>query len=271
MQEILDKLHGALLLLLREFHRICVENDLLYTVTGGTCLGAVRHQGFIPWDDDADVCMPRKAYDEFVALCLNGKLSQGFTLQVRGEKEPNYFDSFVRLRLDHTLCVIPYHEESGWNHLGVFMDIFPYDETNLSDIKKIGQRKKKYLFARRLLVNKLCKRRPSLQSKLLHIVLLPFSLSFLEKKEANAIRTLKGGATTAGYEAYVDLNSPYSLDRAVFPLKLFDDRKLVKFESIEVFVPKQYDAFLTIMFGDYMKLPPEEARVAHLPSRIEIN
>lgn len=270
-QKTLAKLHGVLLRLLNEFHRLCTENDLSYIVTGGTCLGAVRHHGFIPWDDDVDVGMPRKDYDRFIALCLCSKLSEGFTLQVHGEKEPYYSDPFVRLRLDNTLCIIPYHKELGWNHLGVFLDIFPYDETDIADFRKIASLKKKYDFANRLLANKVSKRRPTLASKLLHVALIPFSVAFLERKQVRAIQRFKEDNKKMDFKSYVDLNSAYSLQRAIFPLKLFEDRLLVPFETTEAYIPKEYDAFLTIIYGDYMKVPPKEAQVAHLPNCIKLD
>ena len=269
MEKILEDLHKSLITLLKEFHRICCEQNFSYIVTGGTCLGAIRHQGFIPWDDDADVCLPREDYKLFVDYCLNGGLNKGFTLQVYGKKEPHYSCPFVRLRLDKTLCVIPYHEKAGWKHLGIFIDIFPYDETSTLETNKIEQIKKKYFRNERLITNKLSFQRKTFKSKLLHFALFVVPISFLFKRQESIISLLKriSGGTQ---KAYIDLNTPYSLDRSIFPLPLFSNRILKKFEDIELFVPKDYDAFLTIMYGNYMEIPPVEKRVSHLPDIIKI-
>ncbi len=267
MEDTIDKLHKSLLVLLKEFHRVCYENHLTYVVTGGTCLGAIRHKGFIPWDDDVDVCMPRDEYKRFIDVCNNGALMPGVALQQYGKKEPHYSCPFVRLRLDNTLCVIPYHKQSGWNHLGIFLDIFPYDKLAFSNERMIMAIKNKYLAVQRAIDNKLACKCSSFKSKIFHVLLAPIPVTHLIKKRQAVVRRLE--KRRSGNESYyIDLNTPYTLKRSIFSSSIFSNREIVNFEDTSVFVPKDFDAFLTTMYGDYMKIPPVEKQVAHLPEII---
>lgn len=111
--------------ILKEIHKICTENDLQYYLCGGTLLGAVRHKGFIPWDDDIDIVMPRDDYNKFITLCLNGKLDKQYILQ-NTDTEPEYHLPFTKIRKKHT-----FFDEEGVRklkiHKGIFVDIFPLD------------------------------------------------------------------------------------------------------------------------------------------------
>ena len=87
--EVMTKLRKVEVEILKEIDRICVKNNIRYYLCGGTLLGAVRHKGFIPWDDDIDIIMPREDYNKFIGLCMNGELSDKYMLQ-NTDTEPEY-------------------------------------------------------------------------------------------------------------------------------------------------------------------------------------
>ena len=123
-KEQLEKIHSTEVEILSEIIRVCSENDIPWFTVGGTTLGAVRHNGFIPWDDDIDIGMLREDYDKFLALapsCLKeGYILQHFTVDKR---TPTYF---AKVRKDGTEF-IEYSNHSLPIHHGVFVDIMPYD------------------------------------------------------------------------------------------------------------------------------------------------
>jgi len=100
MEDVLRKLQLTQLEILKVFDRFCREHDLKYSLYAGSLLGAVRHQGFIPWDDDLDVCMPRADYDRFIQ-CWTEKPVEGYVLQNK-ENSRYFVQSFTKLRKDHT-------------------------------------------------------------------------------------------------------------------------------------------------------------------------
>ena len=144
MEFSLKDLQNSILSILIEIKRICEKHNLKYILYGGSCLGAVRHNGFIPWDDDADIAMPRKDYEKFIKLCKEGALESEFYLQDFSEEEPNYYSPWIRIRKNNTLCVIQYHKDDGFRHLGVFVDIFPFDYCSTSNFTNIEKQFKKY-------------------------------------------------------------------------------------------------------------------------------
>ena len=110
--------------ILSEFHRICEAHNLLYILDYGTLLGAVRHKGFIPWDDDIDVSMPRKDYEKFLEVC-EYSLKESFLLQTN-KTDPNYFYPYAKLRISDDRL-----KENLVSHFdmihGPWIDIFPFD------------------------------------------------------------------------------------------------------------------------------------------------
>lgn len=122
--EDLREFHAALLEILVEFDRICRGRGLKYSLAYGTLLGAVRHKGFIPWDDDVDVMMERRQFDEFCRIAPEA-LGGGFFLQSR-ETEEKYPYNLVRIRKNDTAMIYDAWRKSGI-HLGVYIDIYPVD------------------------------------------------------------------------------------------------------------------------------------------------
>lgn len=265
-QIILNRLHEKILTILVEIDRICSEENISYFLDGGTALGAIRHGGFIPWDDDADVGMLRDQYEKFKSCCLNGKLTKGFTFQDYST-DKNYSDGFIRIRLDGTLCVIDYHKERGYKHLGIFVDIFPFDYSYTNDLKLLNQRNIKIKKTNRLILNKLTKFRElsTIKSKFTHTLLLFISRRRLFSRR----KKLENIYNKNNPEYCVSTYTSYKVEKKLFPVTLLRKTVKVPFSSIRLNIVENYDLFLKNIFGNYMLLPPPEKQVAHIPSKID--
>ena len=129
----LRKLQLTMLEMLMLVDKICKENDIQYSLCSGTLLGAVRHKGFIPWDDDLDIRMTRENYDKFLEVW--DKLQpEGYLLQNK-ENSPRFPSSFSKIRKCHT-TFLQFESERGAHHTGIFVDIFPLDRIPRNRIKK---------------------------------------------------------------------------------------------------------------------------------------
>ena len=124
-QETLGKLHKTLLVILKEIDRVARKNKIEYTLEGGTLLGAVRHGGFIPWDDDADVILTRDEYKKFYKACKKDLDKKHFFLQ-EYRTDPEYPWGYSKMRLNNTAIIQEKQEELNF-HKGIFVDIFIYD------------------------------------------------------------------------------------------------------------------------------------------------
>ena len=130
----IDKHQQVLLELLREFDRICVKHCIPYMLFAGTSLGAVRHGGFIPWDDDLDLILLREDYERFLAVAP-GELGQEFFLQKEYSEHWPIF--FSKLRKNGTACMEKFVPKDPEQHQGIYIDIFPAD--NLSDVGLVAR------------------------------------------------------------------------------------------------------------------------------------
>ena len=258
----------SILEILIEIKRICEDNNIRYFLEGGTCLGAIRHNGFIPWDDDADIAMPRQDYEIFKNLCKNNHvLNELYTLQDYDPiLEPHYGEGFIRIRKKNTLCVINYHKEAGYKDLGVFVDIFPYDFINYKTNKQIKKIYKKYNLISKLFKNKVALNHPTFKSKLFSFILCFTSKKYLYKKRESICK--KFNEMNSNY--IISLNSKYKMDKATFPSYIISTLIDHNFEGIAFKIPANYNTMLTIMYGDYMKLPPKELQVGHMPTEIKL-
>ena len=120
----MNQLHKVEREILREFVRICEKHNLTYFLTGGSALGAVRHKGFIPWDDDIDVGMPRDDYERFIGLCAD-ELKEAYYL-LSSETKDTFPYQFCKICKKNTLFIEPYMK-CEFEYTGIFIDIFPYD------------------------------------------------------------------------------------------------------------------------------------------------
>lgn len=261
--EQLDKLHALELEIAKEIRRICQTHHIPYFLTAGTLLGAVRHGGFIPWDDDMDIGMLREDYERFLEACRTD-LGERFFLQT-WDTEPDYPFSFAKIRLNETHFREKF-SESVKMHDGIFVDIFPFD--NVPDDRRAQKRQaRRYFVCKRLLWIKKGMggnmREGPLGQRIrywcfwLFAHLLPYEgiKRYFKQTQVkfNGQETQK--VVTDGSYAY----SKEAIDRG-----WVTHLEPIRFETETFLSYRDREAYLTHFYGDYHKLPPEEKRNRHL-------
>lgn len=253
------------LLIFKDFKKICNDNDLKYYLFFGTEIGAVRHQGFIPWDDDIDVVMFREDYEKFLKIMEENPCEKYTVLDSRYDEE--YFFQFGRLSLNGT------HWCEFWDKyvsfdLGLHVDLFILDKVPDDNIKK-------WVFMRICLI--LCKcyaistikfdegsKAVKLIVNTLHPIFNAIGLTpkFFQKKLPNLFRRYEND--DCKYYADLTMN-----ELQFFEFSDFEPSKEVPFEDTMANIANDQDATLGQIFGDYMTLPPEEDRTWHELSEID--
>ena len=251
--------------ILKCFIKVCDKYNLEYFLVYGTALGAIRHKGFIPWDDDIDVGMPRKDYDEFIKLQDEFKGTPYFIQTFKSD--PCYIYNYAKLRDSSTTFL----ENAFKNHRinqGVFIDIFPVDgmAREVGDREKIGKKNKfiwrqvyfSYLPALRRKVHK----RTFFKDILLNIVAgLFYVFDIAHYRNKRVERFVKKIPLEEAKMAGIMFGFTWRIN--CMDADIFRETIKVPFEDIEVKVPKQYDKYLTNLYHDYMKFPPKEQQVGH--------
>lgn len=241
---------------------ICDENHLRYSLAYGTLLGAVRHKGFIPWDDDIDIMMPREDYEKLCEI-WDKQAPQGYIL----ENENNTEDlpiNHMKVRKDHTTFLQDESERSKKYHKGIFIDIFPGDRRAPGKISQIFQFAD---FALYLLYNR------GYPSKKNGLMSLPERLLLsIPQKYYRPVSRYFGKRSRRWNCNDTEYIFPATISecRVYFPSDIFKQIVSLEFNGNYYSVSKKYDAILQIWYGDYMKLPPEEERIwTHHPLLID--
>lgn len=243
--------------MLQFVHEICEKNNLRYYLCGGSLIGAVRHNGFIPWDDDIDIDMPREDYMRFKNIISVEKKYKLLTY----DSDTKYDLAFGKL-MDTNTVAVEHENDRLSKDWGIYIDIFPIDGLpkynyekyfyillQISNLLTIANRNEERCCESIMSsVNYLVKK---IISKVMGVSRLKRILSQMSQKysfdSSNMVCCVGGG---------------YGM-KEIYPRYYFDKRILADFEGKKYYIPAQYDAFLTQMYGDYMKLPPEEERKAH--------
>lgn len=258
----LDRVHEILLAYLLEVDRICKKHNLKYFLAGGTLLGAIRHHGFIPWDDDADVMMLREDYDKFCEI-VQQELPSNLFFQTR-ETDPDNHQPFSKIRINNTLFATEFTALFPKMHNGIFMDVLAHDKTAKHKWSQKIHLSATMLF-RSLVLNKW--RGTPVKSGGKHpllckgITLLTkiVPLGFAKSAMFWLITLFKNSKSGYLYDSM-----GRNIGRGVFPKEWLDEVVYVDFEGYQLPVPKEYHKYLTWLYGDYMQMiPVSERRTSH--------
>lgn len=252
--------------ILKEFDRVCRLHDIKYVMIGGTMLGAVRHKGFIPWDDDIDVAMLREEYEKFRKVA--GDLNQDICYLQDHLSDPFYRWGYSKVRRTGT-TYIRLGQEHLKNKTGFFIDIFPMDDTPKSLCGEIFQDVFCYV-CRKILWSEVGKVQTKGLKKWWFSLLshIPTERVFkwvhrYEKKSRNdspnRVRSLLFPALGNLY-----VKNPLR-ERLSMPKVWFLERAEYEFEGCRFYGVKDADGFLKYTFDDYMTLPPQDKREQHAP------
>ena len=230
------------------------ENGYTYYVVGGTLLGAVRHNGFIPWDDDVDVALPRPDYERL----LNEFSPGGSKYRLESPEEENSDFLYTYSKFYDTQTTLIERQKTNFKR-GIYIDIFPLDAVgnSLEEAKQFSHSldvRNMFLMARTCAVRKERKWYKNMA------IYFARSIPFINDKKYS-LRLSKDFARK-DYQSnlYVaNLNGAYR-DKEIFEKKIFGKPKKYKFESIMVFGPEHSDEYLTQLYGDWKQLPPVEKR-----------
>ena len=265
----LKKVQQTELGILKDFIKVCDENNLTWFGDAGSGIGALRHKGFIPWDDDIDVVLPRKDFNKMIEV-FKRDYSDKYTI-ANVETMENYPLMTTRLMLKGTKFV----EEPLKNlkcELGIFLDIYPYDNIPDSDEELKKQAKRAWFWSKVLILIHVAF--PVLPYKgfkaklthavtgLIHAGMVVFRIShkWIAGK-CLEIANMYNDKETKRMAFLFDTN-PYwhiMVKEEAFPLQIYD------FEDVKMPLPACEDKKLRKMYGNYMELPPEDKRINHSP------
>lgn len=255
-------LHKIQLDILKEFIYICDNLKLKYYVIGGTALGTIRHEGFIPWDDDIDIGMPRNDYELFLKKAPL-IISKKYFIQTH-ISDPLYPHNFAKIRDENTTFI-----EKSVKHLdishGVYIDIFPLDGVRTSKWIKYKFNIKNKVYSKKIsemfdlsIYGKKLTIKGRLFKVITNILLSRYSYQEVIIKKENLLKKYK----YEDNEIVANFCGAWG-EKEIVPKSYFGDGTNKLFENISVIVPEKYDEYLTRLYGDYMKLPPIEQRVTH--------
>lgn len=248
---------------LKHIISVCEKNGLRYYAYGGTLIGAVRHNGFIPWDDDVDILMPREDYDRFTEIA-SYELPDYLELR-NSDSFPEHAFLFSKVHDTRTTMIGDYERNFPKRFGGVFIDIFPLDGLPNSEHDK-NKTIKRYIKLLNLnnFVRPHLPRNDSLNQKIKLRLRGLFSSLYEYNYFSNKLEVEARKVKFEDSDMVLDISSLSSgCDKYIFSREWFDSTIKLQFEDILISAPVGYDLFLRKMYGDYMLLPPENERDVH--------
>ncbi len=264
--EILEHMHKLHLILADELKRICEKHNIKYFMIAGTLLGAVRHKGFIPWDDDMDFGMLRPDFERFLEVCSKELDTDKFYLQT-DRNDKYYTFNFAKLRLNGTKVLENFSSKVNTNQ-GLYIDIFPIDAVSDNKMKAAVQYKTFWFFRNLLWIK--CgygsnERRKKLSSKLAFVLSKIFTIEQLKRYKYKSISKYIGENSIK----VVTSDGNYGLKKETLKAEWLKQVAEYEFEDRHYPGIADYQSYLTYFYGDYMKLPPVEKRNHH--GRLEVD
>lgn len=238
---------------------VCKENNIKYFILFGTLLGAVRHKGFIPWDDDIDIVMFRLDYDRFIDL-IEKKQHPSFGI-ITHKNNQKYYLPFAKVYSKKTIL---FEHVPRPVKMGVYVDVFPLDYCGNSFDEAASFVGECYKNQRLLNIKNLKFSAKRNFAKNIFLFFLKASLVFTRRRKIVKKMYEKAISMDNVYKKYVSsLCMIVYKEKAIFDSDLFDETIRLEFEGRTYMAPKNYEAILKNLYGDYMKLPPIEKQVSH--------
>jgi len=264
--EDLQKLKETETEILEVVDRYCHRYNIRYSLYAGTALGAVRHKGFIPWDDDIDIAMTREEFNRFCATWRRQPV-QGYTLSCL-QYDDVCSTCHAKIYKDNTLFI----EEGmieGIGHNGIWVDIFPLDK-----VGDANSQKKVFRAATELILLSRANTRSridTINKRIIRQVVALIPKTIRKKRIRSILRWLAWNDKQLSDSDYkqVSLSATYAF-RYRFPKEMTDHTVKIEFEGRDFDIYSKYEEMLTIIYGDYMQLPPESERVCkHDPQKLK--
>lgn len=252
----LSELHEILLDIGKEFHRICTQNSIPYYMIGGTQLGATRHQGFIPWDDDMDFGVPREYFEECIN-CLDKQLPSRYKL-LSIKNSDFVIGMFIKIVDTYTIAEYHYVKKSDEEY-GINIDIFPLDKTN----------NRTSMFSKNWWIYRL---RDIDAYRLFYLEDLPFARRTLSRTIKFLLRPLKKDCINNIIIKYLIENDGQYVanhgglykDKEIIHESVFGEPTLYPFEDTYFYGVNNPERYLTSLYGNWRRMPPENKRHTHL-------
>lgn len=264
-EDTLQHIKDVELMILKDFAKICEDNNIDYYLIYGTQIGAIRHQGFIPWDDDVDVILFREDYEKFLKVMEDNPHDKYTIFDSRYNKE--YFFQFGRMSLNGTYWAEYWDEQVSFK-LGIHIDLFILDNLPNNKFKRKLFIQRCYFVARLYSISVL---KFDNYSKWLNLLLncvhnlfriFGFTPNYFHNKLSRLFRKYENN--DGKYVTDLTL-----MEKVTFLKSDYKPSKKVKFEDMETYIPNNDFNTLTPIYGDYMQLPPKEKRVAHVLNEID--
>lgn len=234
--------------MLKDFIEILEKNNIPYFVEAGTCLGAIRHKGFIPWDNDIDIIIPRKEYEE---LLPNLNLPEKYKFFMPEDK--NYLYPFIKFA-NKEITLIEECTINKFSKTNLYIDVFPLDYVP-NDEQERNKKIKKAHIIKMLISMKGTHSKTKFKGFIKGVYRILFFWLPLNE--------LKNKLNKMGESEKTDYRMVLTWGSELVKTIYFEDFEYKEFEGLQVRVPKMYHEYLTDMYGDYMQLPPVEKRITH--------
>lgn len=260
----LNEIHERITDLMLFFHNFCEEYNLRYYVAYGSLIGAIRHKGFIPWDDDFDIQMPREDFTKMLSIFKDKYEKDKRYKMCSRSNTLNYYYGIPRL-CDQRFVFKSTNSNIEETEMGIFIDIYPLDNYG-NTFKEADKLKRKARFLNTMYtiyINKksASKSKPvkiarALIHKFLHVL---YGSHFNKKIDNKIYNNIK--KKTHSSDKYIGVIC-WDYKTVPYEKSWFEKRILADFEDKKFWIPAEYDKVLRKSYGDYMKLPPEDQRVA---------
>ncbi len=246
--------------IVEEFVRVCKENGLKYLIMGGTLLGAVRHKGFIPWDNDIDVIMPRADFDKLLSIGPES-FKRPFFFQTPVTEESRFYSTSVRIRNENGTAATPEEFELGIN-CGMSIDVFCLDEIPDQPWKRKCYLRQLNVIAKmqRFVIGK--QKKKGVINRIKHVILNLIYMIVYHSPDAatlfNLYQKKAGRYSGSGCLKVAHLAFGYH-ENFIWDKKDWDTPIKMTFEDMELNAPIGYDAILKHQYGDYMRIPDDKS------------